>query len=240
MSPSIPRTTGAATPLLASVLEELGQQIVSGDLPEGRTFTLQDISDRFGISRTVARETMRALEQMGLVSSSRRVGITVLPSTHWAVFDPTIIEWRLASERERTQQLRSLTELRIGVEPIAAANAARNATDAERRELIDLAARLRELGDSGHGASEDFLTADIRFHQLLLEASGNEMFIALAPTLVPALEGRTQFGLQPQAPEEIALQAHERLAECVRDGDFDGAEAASRELLSEVRVALNN
>ena len=239
MSPSIPGSTGAATPLLASVLEELGRQIVAGDLPEGRTFTLQDISDRFGISRTVARETMRALEQMGLVSSSRRVGITVLPRTHWAVFDPTIIEWRLGSERERDLQLRSLTELRIAVEPIAAANAARNATEVQRRELVELAATLRELGTGGRGTADEFLTADIRFHQLLLEASGNEMFIALAPTLVPALEGRTHAGLMPQAPEEVALQAHERLAACIRDSDFDGAEDASRELLSEVRTALH-
>lgn len=239
MSPSVSGSTGAATPLLASVLEELGRQIISGDLPEGRTFTLQDISDRFGISRTVARETMRALEQMGLVSSSRRVGITVLPRTHWAAFDPTIITWRLGSERERDIQLRSLTELRIGVEPIAAANAARNATEAQRRELVELAAALRELGATGRGATDEFLSTDIRFHQLLLEASGNEMFIALAPTLVPALEGRTHSGLMPQEPEELALQAHERLASCVRDSDFDGAEEAARELLIEVRSALH-
>ena len=84
-----------AAPLLDRVLNELGRDIISGELPEGKTFTLHDLSDRFEISRTVAREAMRALEQMGLVSSSRRVGITVLPRSSWAVFDPAVINWRL-------------------------------------------------------------------------------------------------------------------------------------------------
>ena len=61
----------SAEPLLTSILDTLGEQIVSGALEPGHTFTLQDLSNRFGISRTVAREVMRALEQLGLVSSSR-------------------------------------------------------------------------------------------------------------------------------------------------------------------------
>ena len=64
----------AAEPLMASVLATLGKEIVSGAMPAGHTFTLQDLSTRFEISRTVAREAMRALEQLGLVTSSRRVG----------------------------------------------------------------------------------------------------------------------------------------------------------------------
>ncbi|MGH3950638.1 MAG: hypothetical protein ACRDSE_16225, partial [Pseudonocardiaceae bacterium] len=51
--------------------------------------------DRHGVSRTVARETMRVLESMGLVVSRRRVGITVRPLGEWNVFDPRVIWWRL-------------------------------------------------------------------------------------------------------------------------------------------------
>ena len=78
----------SAEPLLTSILDTLGEQIVSGALEPGHTFTLQDLSNRFGISRTVAREVMRALEQLGLVSSSRRVGIKAVSYTHLTL--PTI------------------------------------------------------------------------------------------------------------------------------------------------------
>lgn len=57
-----------AAPKLESVLDELGHDIVSGVIATGDRFTLHDICERFGISRTVAREAMRALEQLNLVA----------------------------------------------------------------------------------------------------------------------------------------------------------------------------
>lgn len=228
-----PQRTPAA-PLLDNVLDELGRDIISGTLPEGRTFTLQDLSNRFDISRTVAREAMRALEQLGLVSSSRRVGITVRPRASWAVFDQSIIDWRLACPTERRSQLRSLNQLRTGIEPQAVRLAARNGTVAQKEELVGLAARLRELGASGGGASQEFLEADSRFHNLLLEASGNEMFAALAPSLLSVLHGRTRYGMQPADPAPAALTAHEQLARAIAEGDEASAEEQSRQLLTEV------
>lgn len=227
-----------ATPLLASVLDELGREIISGEMPEGHTFTLQSLGERFDISRTVAREAMRALEQLGLVSSSRRVGITVRARQHWAVFDPTVITWRLQTSSEREDQLRSLIELRIAIEPIAAYNCAAHASEQQRAEFVDLAAALRELGENNQGASAEFLEADTRFHTLLLQASGNEMFAALSSPMLKALHGRTEYGLQPQAPAQEALDAHDELARAIQTGDQAGAETASRRLLSEVRAAL--
>ena len=112
-------------PLLASVLDTIGEEIVSGVQAEGDTFTLHDLSKRFDISRTVAREAMRALEQLGLVSSSRRVGLKVLPQSEWHVFDNAVISWRLRSEEQRAAQIESLRELRDAIEPSAARLAAR-------------------------------------------------------------------------------------------------------------------
>uniref|UniRef100_UPI002614CF92 GntR family transcriptional regulator n=1 Tax=uncultured Corynebacterium sp. TaxID=159447 RepID=UPI002614CF92 len=60
------RRTNQATPKLESVLDTLGSDIVSGVIAASTTFTLQDLSDKYSISRTVAREAMRALEQLGL------------------------------------------------------------------------------------------------------------------------------------------------------------------------------
>ena len=112
-------TPTSPTPLLDPVLKELGTEIISGKIPAGQRFTLQDLCTRFGISRTVAREVMRALEQLNLVHASRRVGITVLEKKDWAVFDKSVIAWRLETPQERDLQLHSLTQLRIAVEPIA-------------------------------------------------------------------------------------------------------------------------
>src|SRR4051812_6009974 len=101
--------------LHSSVLDQLGVLITSGDLPAGEVLRIEQLESRFGVSRSVIRETIRVLESMGMVVSRRRVGITVAPSTSWNVFDPQIITWRLVGTG-RDEQLRSLSELRRGME----------------------------------------------------------------------------------------------------------------------------
>lgn len=232
------RRTNQATPKLESVLDTLGSDIVSGVIAPGTVFTLQDLSDKYSISRTVAREAMRALEQLGLAKSSRRVGITVLPKDNWAVFDDDIISWRLASETERDDQLLSLTELRVGIEPIAARLMARRATEEQRKELRVLGEKIHQLGSRGMGNSDQFLDADIRYHTLLLEGSGNEMFINLAPTIAAVLVGRTRSGRMPHVPHPTAMHMHRELANAIAMHDPDRAERSAQAILAEVRDAL--
>ena len=122
---------GGSPAMHERVLEAVGVAIASGKLAPGSRLTLEGLQQDYGISRTVARDTMKVLESMNLVYSRRRVGIVVQDRSLWNVFDPKLVRWRLASDR-RELQYSSLTELRIAVEPIAAAGAARRASAAER------------------------------------------------------------------------------------------------------------
>ncbi|MER7117031.1 FCD domain-containing protein [Saccharomonospora azurea] len=218
-----------------TVLDTMGSDITSGVLASGDVLTLDRIQERFGVSRTVARESMRVLESMGLVRSRRRVGITVQPRSSWNVFDPRVIWWRLSGPG-RDEQLRSLTELRIAVEPLAAAAAARSASASERARVVELAAEMRRLGEAGR--LDVFMERDVAFHTLLLRASGNEMFGALADVVAVVLRGRTHLGLMPQQPVPEALDLHEHVAASVARGQPNAAEAAMTELLAEVRDAM--
>ena len=221
----------SSQPLLSSILDTLGEEIVSGSQPEGHTFTLHDLSERFGISRTVAREAMRALEQLGLVSSSRRVGLKVLPQSEWNVFDHAIISWRLHTEEQRPAQLASLRELRDAIEPTAARLAAVNATKEQGRRLCELADQIVELAGQDAGNSDAFQEADLEFHALMLEASGNEMFVALTPPIMDIMSGRALYGIMPDDPHVDTMQIHVDLAQAIASGNADAAEDASRRLL---------
>ena len=105
------------------VLDTLGHEICDGLIATGATFTTESIQTRFEVSRSVVREALHALEALGLISAKRRVGVRVLPESHWNGFDLQVIRWRLAG-RGRIAQLRSLTELRGAIEPAAARLAA--------------------------------------------------------------------------------------------------------------------
>lgn len=217
----------------AGVLDRLGGSIASGSRAPGTVLTLAALEEEFGVSRTLVREVVRVLESMGMVESRRRVGITVRPPRDWNPFDPRVIRWRLAGPG-RDEQLRSLTELRAAIEPVAARLAAARADEPTRRRLVELAARLRELGEAHRGTDPEYLEVDTAYHALLLEASGNPMLSALQDAVAEVLSGRTALGLMPRRPDPGALEDHEATAAAVAAGDGDGAEARARSVVTEV------
>lgn len=211
----------------SDVTREVGMRIAAGDIAPGEVFTIAQLEQTYSASRTVAREAVRVLESLGMVTSRRRVGITVQPREAWDAFAPQLIEWNLRGPF-RHRQLEALMEVRVAVEPVAARLAATRASSAQRAELRRLAARLRSLGDEGRGASDEFLEADIAFHDLLLAASGNLQLVALRVPVREVLAGRSRLGLTPSIPAAGTLEEHESVAAAISAGRGAEAEAHSR------------
>lgn len=230
---SRPRDSGE---LHGSVVSGLGAAVVSGELAPGTVLTLEGLGAEHGVSRSVAREAVRVLESMGLIASRRRVGITVLPRSSWNVFDPRVIRWRLDSS-DRVEQLLSLSELRRGVEPVAAALAAARATPDHCRALATAVADMEMYGMRGD--LEPYLRADQAFHRTLLEASGNEMLASLGDVVAEVLGGRTHHGMMPHNPNPAAIVLHDDVARAIRAGDAAAAEASMRSIIDEASAAMS-
>lgn len=216
------------------VLDGLGRRIVSGDLAPGAVLRLEDVDRAHGVSRSVSREAVQVLASMGLVTSRRRVGITITDRSAWNVFDPRLIRWRLDCP-ERDEQLRTLSELRSGFEPAAAALAARRATPEQATEL---AVAVNEM--TAYARAQDleaYLLADQRFHTTMLAASGNEMYAALAALVGEVLAGRTHHHLMPADPNPEAIEWHAQIADAVRRRDPEAAEAAMKRIIAEAQQA---
>lgn len=220
-----------------TVLYDAAMTIISGQFAPGERLTLSDLEDRFAISRTLARDVVKSLETVGLLIAKRRTGIEVLPQSEWKVLDPQVISWRLESEAHAAQ-MTSLTEVREAIEPMAASLAAHRRTKEQAAELVRLAQELVELGAAGMGISSRYLAADVAFHSLLLEASGNEMMTAMSGMVVEVLRGRVSHGLMPAHPHSEALEDHLRIAEAIEAGDAAEAAAMSRRQLKVVEDEL--
>lgn len=214
-----------------SVSKELALDILNGKWKIGDNITLEDIQNRFHVSRTVAREVAKYLESMGAVAIKRRVGIVACPVPAWSSLNPQVIQWKLHSSH-RVRQLRSLTELRLAIEPAAAADAAINASLEEKAMFPVIATQMATDGEAGK--LEEFHELDIRFHTLLLSASGNELFASLAEIISTVIRGRVELGMYPSRPAPEALSAHQAVAEAIWKGRPDDARQAMQRIVDEV------
>jgi DNA-binding FadR family transcriptional regulator len=214
------------------MLDALGTAIACGDLAPGSVLRLEELQSRFDVSRTVAREVVRALEAMRLTTSKRRVGITIRPAAEWNHYDPRVIRWKLDGPH-RQVALRNLTELRSAVEPSAARFAAVRASPEQRAVLRALAARLASTAKTRD--LQTFLVCDIDFHDRVLSASGNPMFSQLSEVVAEVLAGRTGHGLMPSEPKPEAIALHTQVAMAIDAGDADRAERAMRDIVVQAR-----
>lgn len=211
------------------VVDVLGREIAAGHHPEGGVLRIEEVEQRFGVSRSVAREAVRTLGSIRMVYGRKRVGFVVRPRAEWNAFDPKLIRWELAADRAR--QLTSLAELRTAIEPVAAAAAARRAGDADVAQLVALSERMVVAARSGD--LDAFMDADVDFHRTVLAASGNAMFGQLHESVEEVLRWRAGSGLMPEHPRPVAVRLHCEVAECIRGGDRARAEEAMRELVAE-------
>lgn len=213
-----------------SVLSALGRDIVEATIPAGTTISADDVATRFDVSRTVIREVVRVLESLGLITVRRRVGITVLDSSHWNSLDPLVIRWRLAGP-DRTQQLASLSELRSGIEPLAARLAAVRASPEHCARLT--AAVIGMSATSRAADSDAYLGHDSDFHRTLLSASGNPLLHSMSEIVVEVLAGRTRHALMPHRADPEAIRLHGVVASSIQAGDGPAAEDAMMQIVTE-------
>jgi len=222
--------------LHGQMLDAVGADLASGELAPGAVLSIDRLEQRYGVSRTVVREAVRVLEQLGIVRSRRRVGVTIRPAAEWAALSPYVIRWRLAGP-QRLDQLREIGELRLGVEPLAAALAATRANPEQRATLVTAAGGMLVNGTQGDLTT--YLEHDVRFHTTLLEASGNAAFASLSPLVAEALSGRTRHDLMPPKPLPEAIRWHRDVAEAVTLGDAEAAERTMRLIVAEARDAVD-
>lgn len=201
------------------VIDQVGAAVVSGEVAVGSRRSVDDLVVWTGASRSIVREAVRVLVALGLLTARRRVGVTVLGMREWDVLDPRVVRWRLRGP-DGDRVAVELRELRAAVEPAAAAAAARRAAldeCADRREA------LRTTADelAAAAASDDrldFVAADVRFHALVLDLSGNALYRRLHQIVGQVLRERGSI-----RPDRHDVGLHRVLADAVLDGRPDDA-----------------
>ncbi len=184
---------------------QLKDAIRKGALAPGTRVREVEIADRFGISRTPAREAIRRLESDGLISFVPRHGAVISKLDH--------------------QETMELYDLREILEGSAAAFAARHASPAEIEELEELISAEPELADK----PDQLADLNQLFHSALYRAAHNRFLeralIGLRDSM--ALLGGTS--LKVAGRFDAAHTEHLAIVSGVAERDVDKAERAARD-----------
>jgi GntR family transcriptional regulator, galactonate operon transcriptional repressor len=123
----------------------LGSEILSRTRePGSRLPDVEEMFETFGVSRVVLREVTRTHATKGIVTCKTRVGTLVPDSFHWNWLDPEVLAWRVKLGVDASL-VTHITEVRLAVEPVAAALVARYRT---RAQLANLRAALKYMREA--------------------------------------------------------------------------------------------
>lgn len=227
---SATRRQPPARTLQSQVVDQLGIAIVGGTFAPGTTLpTDAALQERFGVSRTVLREALKALAAKNMISPRARVGTAILPRREWSLFDPDVLAWHFEAGPD-IAFLRSLAEIRVGLELESVALAAARRTPAQLARMFECVDGMTAAGDTA-----EFARSDLEFHRAVAEASGNPFMASITGLVDLALA--TAFTISSPVEDGVAreetVQHHRRVAEAIEARDAEGARRAMRTVISE-------
>jgi GntR family transcriptional repressor for pyruvate dehydrogenase complex len=208
--------------MVATILERLIGDIVSGQFAPGMALPAEgELATTHGVSRTVIREAMRGLRAHSMVEMSRGKPARVRPPDPKAA----IASLEMLLRRNRASSLH-LVEVRRPLESEIAALAAKRANDVHLQQLEN------SINELAAGLTlKQRIDADLKFHRILGEATGNPVFVLLLETLAGFLRESREKTFAVSGVE-MALMGHRAIFKAVRSRDSDKAREAMLEHLS--------
>ncbi len=185
------------------IKERIVERILDGTYPPGSRIVESPLAQEFGTSQAPVREALRDLEGMRFIESQPHVGARVRAVT--------------------SEELGQIYPVRAALEEVAGREAAVRMTDEILAALADELQAMRSAAEAGEVHEQ--LVHDARFHEIIVEASGNQVLLEVwrslrveARTLVSVIKADSNLRMiaEMHRPVLSALQS--------RDPDLAGKE----------------
>ncbi|MCU1618727.1 MAG: Transcriptional Regulator, GntR family [Modestobacter sp.] len=196
------------TVLRDEIKDRIVERILDGTYGPGDRIVESAVATEFGVSQAPVREALRDLEAMRFIESQPHRGARVRQVT--------------------VEELGQIYPVRAALEEVAGREAAARMTD---EQLADLAAQLE--GMRAAALAEDVhaqLLCDIRFHEIIVEASGNQVLVDVWRSL--RVEARTLISVMRSDTDLHAIaEMHQPVLQALQ---FRDPELAGKEMRSHI------
>lgn len=202
--------------------EQLLTAIIDGQYPPDSALPPEgELSEQGGISRLTVREAIKQLRTQNVVRVVRGRGTYVNPPHRWTALEPVV---RAASRTSSGALSERLIEARRLIENGACELAASRRTEEDLdalRQHLDVMREAAEAGDT-----EQFVQADIDFHDTVMRATGNLFVPLLFEPFGPLLvEGRRETSAVPEIRDN-AIAHHVAVLAALESGSPEAARTA--------------
>jgi GntR family transcriptional regulator, sialic acid-inducible nan operon repressor len=211
--------------LYQEVLDRLITAISTAEFPPGSQLPSErELMTMIGVGRPSIREAMLTLQQMGLIKISHGERARVINPTPEVIIDQ-ISAAMIMLLATSPRGLDELKEARLWLETALVRMATRNAT---AKDLDLLAASVRDLRDA-RGDHARFVAADMAFHGLIADMSGNSMVAAVTKGMLHWLSRFKRELVSVRGAERLTIEEHERIYKAIANGDAAAASTAMEE-----------
>ena len=215
--------------IVEHIIDSLQNYIIEGGLSPGEPIMPErKMAKSLGVSRFSLREALRVAQSQGLIEFKRGCRPKVAKPTSKAAADIISLSLRRSKNAKK-----DLIEARKDIECIIVRYAAERAT---ARHIEELEKRISDL-EKNRDNIELCIEKDIEFHNVLLNACGNEIFkIMLEPLSELLKESRKQ---TMKIDTERAIVGHKKILDAVMKKDSQQAVKAMYEHLEMAEEDLN-
>ena len=211
--------------LYEQVVQHIQELIVNSGWPAGSKIPAErELVDRFGVSRTVVREALKALAERGLVAIRPGRGIFVADLSGDALKEPM----KLLFQR-RNFSSENLVETRRVLEVEIAGLAAERA---ELEQLEKMRTAIAEM-DATIDDVEGFVQADHAFHVALAEATQNPLLPMLIDSIGELVRETRRLAVEVNGSQNRGQYFHRKLIDAVERHDGSAARRVMGEHLDQ-------
>ena len=205
--------------------ESIGRRLLRGETVPGDILPGEvELGEMYGVSRTAVREAIKMLAAKGMVLPRPRIGTRVLPKRNWNYLDQDLLAW--LNLEQHPELVSEFQQVRITLEPEAAALTAIHACDEDRAELQSLMEEMYQLGEEFD--LDQWIEVDTRFHQLIYFASGNHFISPFGNLFKAVFESYFRIITRDRV---LKLEIHQRIVDGIMAREPDAARQATIELL---------
>lgn len=219
-----------ASRLYEQIISQIEANIEDGTLSAGDKLPPErELSEQFGVSRTVVREAVKALREKGLVRIYPGKGTFITDNTSEVMRESIGLMVKI----DQDKGLANLMQIRAMLEPEIAALAAQMATPEDISEMEQAIQAMDEALDD----ADAFVEADQQFHHSLAQATQNELILRLINPIVELLrEQRIRIFDAGTGGPQRGQQHHKRIFSAIVDRASDAARQAMIDHLEQVRA----